>query len=550
MTTSPPPALDAQPASAALARLRPAWLMAALLVVTGVAITTSMLRTSTTFDEIVMVAGGARGYETGDWQIAPEHPPFTQYMYGLLPHLAGIEYPDETDVPAEARAQMGYRYQYARQLFWNVGNDPERVAFLGRIPAMLCALGLVLLVFAWTRRLYGDIPALLAALLTATLPDVLGHGGVAYNDVPVALAFAAAVWAIDTAIRTASWQRAIVAGLLIGLALGVKNSAVALAPVALILLVWEAFARRRDRAWLRRIGVAALATIAALYVALVIVYRGDVTLAEYRYALGFAFGHVTSLPVPSYLNGQVSVGGWWYFFPLVFFYKTSAGLHVLLGIAIVALGARLRFAPAALLHTRLRAPFVAALVFGLLLLSSDLNIGFRYALPLLPLLCILTAAGITRAVAEGPRMLRNVVAIAIVWIPLHVGFSYPFFLSYLSEYGPGADSAHEVLADSSVDWGQGLLALRDWMQRNEVPSVYLGYFGSALPEGYGIRYAMMPGFFPLEPQPPLPEPPRWVAISATNLTPTYLSNDPYARFREAPPAFVVGRSIFLYPIGD
>jgi hypothetical protein len=50
-------------------------------------------RTSTTFDEIIMMAGGARGFETGHFDLAPEHPPLTQYLYGLPVYLSGISYP-------------------------------------------------------------------------------------------------------------------------------------------------------------------------------------------------------------------------------------------------------------------------------------------------------------------------------------------------------------------------------------------------------------------------------------------------------------------------
>ena len=529
---------------------RPRLWLAALLLVTGLVITTSMLRTSTTFDEIVMVAGGARGYETGDWDMAPEHPPFVQYMYGILPFLDGLNYPDETGVTAETRSVMAYRYLYAQQLFWLSGNDPERTAFLGRLPAVLCALGLIALVFGITHRLAGPGTALLAALLVAVLPDLLTHGGIAYNDVPLALAFLAATFSIDGAIRRPSPARAALAGALIAIALGVKNSAVALGPVAVVLLVWEAVLRRSDRDWLRRIGPAALVTLASVYVGLVIIYRGDFALEEYRYALGFAFSHVTELPVPSYLLGTISVTGFWYFFPLVFFLKTPAGLHVL---GLIALGYfvwRLRSAPARLARTPLRPLLVGLVVFGALLLTSSLNIGFRYALPVLPFICMLTAIGVVRAVRITSPAVKYVVMAAAAWAVIHVATFYPFFLSYVSEYGPGRERAYEVLADSNVDWGQGLLELRAFMREHDIPSVYLSYFGSALPEGYGIRFVPLTSFFPLRPQPPLTEQPKWLAVSSTNLTSTYFTVDQFRRLRTGSPAHVVGGSIYLYPVSE
>ena len=116
--------------------------------------TLAMRRTSTTFDEIVMIAGGARGFETGRFDIAPEHPPLTQYLYGLPVYLDGVKYPVEVNPPKD----MGYRYRYAREFFWRVGNDPERVAFLGRLGAVACAAGLIVAVFFFALR-WGAGPA-------------------------------------------------------------------------------------------------------------------------------------------------------------------------------------------------------------------------------------------------------------------------------------------------------------------------------------------------------------------------------------------------------
>ena len=546
--------LDAQPHGStgrrALVRHRTLLLLLLLIGATALAISTAMLRNSMTFDEIVMIAGGARGYETDNWQIAPEHPPFVQYLYGLPVYLSGPNYPDESAVSPRVQADRGYRYRYAQMFFWESGNDPERLAALGRIPALLCALGLVLIVFFHARRIGGDAVGLLAAALTATLPDVLAHGGVAYNDVPIALAFLAAVWAIDEALRRPTAPRAALAGGLIAVSLATKNSAIALAPIGLMLLIAEAVVRRADAAWRRDLLRAAAVVLATTYLGLVLVYRGDHALAEYRYAIDFVISQVTQQGTPAFLLGATTLGGWWHFFPVAFLFKTSAGLHVLLVLAAVALGVRCARQPRRLLGSRLRAPLVAFIIFGALLMRSDLNIGFRYALPALPLLCIMVAAGVMMAWRESGRVLRALIIAATVWTGIHTASHYPYFLSYISEYGPGRDENHTVLIDSSLDWGQGLLALRDFMREADIPVVYLSYFGSALPAGYGIEHVPLASFFPLPPRPQPAESPAWVAISATNLSGGYLANDPFADFRRARPDHVAANTIYLYRIRE
>jgi hypothetical protein len=529
-----------------------------IVSVSGTLTAAAMRHTSTTFDEIVFVAGGLRGFETGRWDLVPDHPPLMQYVYGALPRLAGTVLPDESGVPPETQAHMGYRYAYAAAVYWGVGNDPERIAFLSRIPAVLMALGLVSLTFFFVAAYWNPLAGVLAAALVAFLPDTLAHGGVAYSDLPVTLAFLAGLWATDLAVRTMDLRRAAAAGAIAGLAVATKISAAALLPAAILIVVLEVLARRYavpggrwpDSAWLRRLaGLALIATMAA-YLALVLVYRGDFLLEQFRWGLDFRYHHMMGgHGAYAVLLDRQSPTGWWYFFPVAFLFKTSAGLHVLLAIAAVTLISRARTQSVALLTSPLRVPAVGLLVFGTALLTSNLNIGFRYALPVLPFICIGTAVGVHYAWRRGSRLVRGTIAAASIWAVAFPITFYPHFLGFISEYGPGYEHAYEVLVDSSLDWGQGLLELRSFMQERDIPVIYLSYFGSAHPAGYGIEYVPLPSFFPLPERPPPPAAPEWIAISATNLRGAYLAGDPFAAFRDVRPDAVLARSIYVYHLG-
>ena len=533
-----------------------AWVILLVIVVTSGALTvTAMRRTSTTFDEIVMIAAGARGYETGRWNIVLEHPPFTQYMYGLLPYLSGAKYPVETGIPEELQRKMGYRYQYAQAFFWTHGNDPEKLAFLGRLPAALCALLLVISVFAFTRTHYGDGAALIAAGITAFLPDVLAHGGVAYNDIPVALTFFVGTWLLDAAIRRPGVANAIGAGIVCALALGIKNSAVGLGLLAFVLLFIEAVRRRRDWLWWRNVAGAAALMLLVMYLSIVVIYRGDFALTEYKYALSFVFRQVSTTNAPAYLLGHTSNEGIWYYFPVAFFLKTSLALHILLLISAAYWIYRLKNSASprlrVIIDSPLRGPLLAFAVFAFMLARSQLHIGFRYALPMLPLLAVIMAPAIARVWQSNWHRLRPVVGAALVWMVIHPLTYYPNFLAYVSEYGPGRSRNYEVLADSSIDWGQGLIQLRDYLREKGISRIYLSYFGSALPSGYGIDYVALPSFFAL-PQVAKVEPePRYIAISATNLAGAYFGpSDPFKQFRNQEPEAVIAQTIYLYRIHD
>ncbi len=539
--------------------IRRAPLFAAALAVLVTATTVmAARRQSTTFDEIFMVGSGVRGFETGKFVLAGDHPPLMQYLYGLPAYLT------DPSVPAEPGWDMTNRFIYARDLYFNLGNDPEQLAFVTRFVAALIAGALVYAVFSYARTRVGPVAGLLAALLVGFTPDLLGHGGVAYNDVPVVLAIFLATWAIDRAVRDPAPRRVALAAFAIGMALAVKFSALMLGPIALLILGMEALARGRDGAWWKRVAVSVPIAVVALYLTLVLANRGDFTLDLYRKGLGWALYHSgKGHSVPAYFLGEHRFEGFWYFYPVLFFFKTPAALHALLAIAagfgVFALRERVGAARATgsswwrpFLTGPLRAMTASVVVMAWVLLTAKLNIGFRHALPILPPLLVLASTAIVGFVRRYTRLR----VVAFVLVALFVGSTmaqYPNFLSYTSEY-VDRERADHLFADSSLDWGQGMIQLRDWMRDNDVDRVYLSYFGSGLPQAYGVDYVAIKGYFQIytpDDTSSVPRPrPRWTVISATNRAGVYLPEEDYDGYLDIPPAFVIANHLYVYPAAE
>ena len=182
-------------------------------------------------------------------------------------------------------------------------------------------------------------------------------------------------------------------------------------------------------------------------------------------------------------------------------------------------------------------------------MRANLNIGFRHGLPLLPLACILIAAGAWRLAGRWPRLRPWIVALLVLNAASSLAY-YPHFLTYLSEYVDGRRRGAWIVADSNIDWGQGLVALRNWMDEAEVERVYLSYFGSAWPDAYGIDYVPSLSFQPLPRDPDVPAgspAPRWLVVSSTLLSGQYTDRDPYAGLRETKPAAVIANHLYVYP---
>lgn len=524
----------------------------ALAAVTSLLATLGAGHTSLTFDETFMVPSGVQGFRTGAFDMTIDHPPLMQYLYGLPVYLTDPAYPPD-DIDWDART----RFPFGQMFFHGAGNDGRRLLLMARAVAAVIAGLLVLLTYAFTARRLGQAPALLAAGLVAFLPDVLAHGGVAYNDLPLAAAFLGALWAVDAAARRPDPARGALAGIALAVALTVKNSALALLPIALLIIGMEAWARRHERRWWRGAGSASLAGVGALYLSLVLLYGLDFGLERMWAGLRITLEHASGgHGTPAFLLGQRSLDGFWYFYPLVFLLKTPAALHLLVVCAAVGYFLSRNEAAPGWLRSPLRPIAVGAVVFLVFLLRANLNIGFRHALPLLPLVCILVAAGAWRLARRGSRVRALVLGLAALHAVSTLAY-YPHFLTYLSEYVDGRRRGAWIIGDSSLDWGQGLIELRKWMDEQGVERVYLAYFGSDVPSAHGIDYVPLPSFFPLA-RPPAPDAaeeappqrrptPSWIVVSATLLSGQYLRGDPYAPLREREPAAVIANHLYVYP---
>jgi hypothetical protein len=348
-------------------------------------------------------------------------------------------------------------------------------------------------------------------------------------------------------MRRPTPRGAVLAGGTTGLALGVKFSALTLGPVAILLCVAEWISRRHDAEWRKRMAAATLIALGAGVTVLFMVYGGDLTLTQFREGVREQLRHSsTGHGVPAYLFGHTSDDGMWYFFPIALVLKTPIAFHVLALIAIFGYVAS-RKNGAVALTSPLRFLIIGAVVYLAVLMRSNLDIGVRYALAVMPSIVILVAVGLARVWDRTGAAARSAIAALVVASAASPLVRYPWFLSYITEWVP-PQSSHTVMVDSNVDWGQGLLALRDFMRDERVDGVYLAYFGSALPEGYGIRYSPLPSWSPLPKQPALPATPHWAVISATLLEGLYESGDPFRALRDRPPDRIIANSLFAYHV--
>ncbi len=283
-----------------------------------------------------------------------------------------------------------------------------------------------------------------------------------------------------------------------------------------------------------------------------------------------------SLGYPVYLNGELRTGGWWYYYFLTLAYKVPEGTWLLVLLSLLVLvGVKRSKVDWSNEIALLTVPVVILVVISFL---TDINLGLRYVLPIAPYVFI--AAGKIVPWAEGLSLLWRRVMGALMACSLGstiaaTAWIHPHYLAYFNWASGGPDRVPARLIDSNLDWGQDLVALRDWWEKT-IPGQPLGlvYFGQLNPSIFAVRGQAFNWFLPpplpgtteamLRPSPALVGPakrltPGYYAVSATalyGLPWRYYDPAPLDRAPEAwSPAWnVIGKRAFGYfrrftPIG-
>jgi hypothetical protein len=152
--------------------------------------------------------------------------------------------------------------------------------------------------------------------------------------------------------------------------------------------------------------------------------------------------------------------------------------------------------------------------------------------------------------------LRTLLLALLLWHAIGTVRLWPHQEAFFNEVAGGPENGRSLLVDANVDWGQDLIFLERLLAEWGIEKVYLGYFGTALPETYGLAYHPIPGFMRFtagaeidayNPYTPLP---GWYALSATSrqLGLMLQNTDIYAYFQDKEPVACAGYSICLYHV--
>lgn len=195
---------------------------------------------SQTNDEAAHLVSGYSYWATGDYRLNPEHPPLSK-LAAALP-LLWMRLRFHPDTQAWANAD---EFALGRDFLYRNTRSADDILFRSRIVTICFAAALILVIAAWSLNRFGPFPAFIAASFAAFDPIVLSHGHYVTSDIPVTLFFLCAILAWTSWLESGGRKRLLLSGVLMGLALAIKFSALLLFPAFLSLWMF----RRRQLNW-------------------------------------------------------------------------------------------------------------------------------------------------------------------------------------------------------------------------------------------------------------------------------------------------------------
>ena len=537
-----------------LVPMRASWIIVPLLCIAYMAECAWFIHTqSLTYDEPVHIAAGQDAWRNGRFQMWNDHPPLAR-LWCALPLLNQKWQVHIYGLPDGFRADQ-------------ISPEPQALAWRARVMNAFLGLGLGLLLWNTARKEFSDGAAILALALLVISPAVIAHFSLATTD------GAATFFIFLTAVFLLRWRAnpsfANTAGLgvLLGLLLLSKFSA----PVIFVLALLWMLVLSRDGIVFKPWNWNWRKTLAAFLLALVTLWAGyffhisRLTLHNHELTTTFpnrqpvVYQGVKSnlnfsifVPAGEYLEGfrslvrhnrfgqisffmgHISRRGFKFYFPVAILLKWPIVMLVMFAIAAVLARQKLIQLPASW-WVMMSFP----LVYFAFAIFSRFDIGDRHVLPIYPFMLLLACS--LWEYAKRHQVFGRVVILAVLLQAADTLRFAPDYLSYFNVFVPSMRS-YELLSDSNLDWGQGLLALEKYQRAHPNEHVSLAYFGSVDPRVYGIQANV------------LREDERvtgTVVISANNLSGQFLHNP--AAFRwllQYPLKAVLNHSLFVFEVPE
>lgn len=544
---------------------------------------------SATYDEGAHLTTSLLIAKTGNLNYNIDHPPLIRYLFAVPLRWLNPSLPEQMEPPLLPPTALlselpgNALYFYSTALVYGNRVPADTMIFWTRMVNILLGCLLAFLVFLWSSEIYGRNAGLWSLALLSFCPNFIAHSSLITTDAGGVTFGVAALYFFSRLLRKENPTAIALTGISLGLALLSKWTNIILPPLFFVLYAWS-----RGRNHVLGSLKNSFLFLSIAWLILCIGYKFENIFIPHLLRpedwTNLGVGKIPQiiyqhLPLPesflkgiacsiwhnkrghgAFFMGSYSSFGWRSYFPTAFLIKTpSVTLIACAALLVQSLASSFKnvkhFFSAFGSNLRNCNPSGEAVILsGLLLLlwtalNSKINIGLRHILLAYPLLYVLAGKLAAHPLWTAKKTLR--ISLMLL-LPVEVLSASPHYLAFFNRLAGGPEKGIRYLSDSNIDWGQDLKGLAQFLKEEGNPEILLSYFGTAVPEYYGIRYQPLPTLWAypksehLNSEAPAKE---FLAVSVSNLQGTYFSrHDLYGWLLKKEPVRKIGYSIYVYDV--
>ncbi len=402
---------------------------------------------SLTYDEHAHVASGHVYIRNGKFPGGWLNPPFGQTLLGLPYGLGWYEYDPVSAIPPVA----------------------------ARVVNLLLGLLLGFGIYLFSRCLYGPWGALLSLAVYCLSPLLVAYSSIATTDMPVSVFPLFFLFFLYLSNRMNRLLLLVPAGAFLALAAACKNNALIIVVIAPFLLLTKAVIKKEKMSRLL-LELFVLFFVAWFVFCSTHCFHGcftrkpQISFAPLRLlapilptkAVESVASHlgVAAEGREVYLWGNFSVGGFWYYYPLLMLMKTPMGTLFLYLLCMFFL---FRTSKKELFGDKLFIWLPAFLYFFLTVLINAEQVGLRHLMILHPFLFV--ALGVLGKKGEDSLRLRRLIFAALLVNVVSLFYARPHQMSYFNEVTWALNDTLVPVGGPDVDWGQDDKVLEEYLEK-------------------------------------------------------------------------------------
>jgi hypothetical protein len=514
----------------------------------------TIINKSATYDEPIIIASGNYYLTHYDNSVNAENPPFLKSLLALPTLLMNIK---------EPQTKPGLFFTYNPNLSFNYGkefifsNNYSTILFLARSVNIMITILFALSIYLTIKLLLKDrILAFLGFILFLLMPNIIANGRLATLDTGVAMLMFTSTMLLYQYYLSRKRKWLLYAGVILGLALVSKYTALLLVPILLTQVLILFFISKEKRIRNTVIVLLTLFAVSSIIVCLFYfnsnynlllfdrtfnssllnaVLKNPIIskipiLLPYDYIKGFDIvSFINSAGFPSVFWGKFYRPGIniWYYYIVIMLVKIP--IPILLLTLFGSFCIIKKHYKNKLLYFFLIPPIIILACFSFF---TDRQLGIRYILFVFPYIIIASIYAIKIFIVYKSKLAINICYLFLLWIMFESFYIYPNYLTYFNQFIGGSANGHKRFADSNLDWGQDLPAVKKWLTGKNNPKISLIYFGPTNPALYDIKQSNTP---------------EYILISVSALYTLKYNNIFYKLLFERKPIDIINNSILVYP---